>query len=176
MTHAFIHGIIRGLRQLFGLTNSVCSQCEEHRSREAEKLAALEALVETPVAVYAPEEVFTPHAKVHLSYDQLRSMEQGLVKDYASRAFTRWCQENGVECAITLDPTDVKRILHFRNVNTFPIEIIYQDQVITLKPDERGTIKIWDYRSVTESTLYPQVRALSSAPGINRSFFQYPGS
>lgn len=66
----------------------------------------------------------------------------GTVAKYMSREFNSYCMEHGVQCTVTMDPTDYRQIFIFQNNGDRSIRIDHGIQVSYLDPGESTTIKV----------------------------------
>ena len=61
-----------------------------------------------------------------------------------TRTFNAYCSEHGVQCTVTMDPSDYKQIFLFKNVSDCLVQITHQGVVRQIAPGEHVTMKVDD--------------------------------
>lgn len=81
---------------------------------------------------------------------------------YMSHQFNAYCSELGVQCTVTMDPKDFRRLFHFRVTGDNDIRFEYDHQVRFLSPGEWVSIKV-------KENLYgePEIPRISVMPHGN---------
>jgi len=64
--------------------------------------------------------------------------------NYVSAELNRICTDAGVQCVVTMDPRDFKKIFEFRNFGYFPVEVSAGKAMYVVSPSETFVYKSKD--------------------------------
>ena len=79
-----------------------------------------------------------------------------------TRTFNAYCSEHGVQCTVTMDPSDYKQIFLFKNVSDCLVQITHQGVVRQIAPGEHVTMEVDDPYKPTQRSL-PQIETIHGA-------------
>ena len=120
--HFFIHNGVCRLRRLLGLGPANWTRCDSERSSRR--------VVETSGSV---ESTWT---RTNISVNSAMNS--------ITRTFNAYCSEHGVQCTVTMDPSDYKQIFLFKNVSDCLVQITHQGVVRQIAPGEHVIMKVDD--------------------------------
>lgn len=61
--------------------------------------------------------------------------------DYVSKEFNNICWDAGVQCTVTMDPSDFRKQFQFHNVGKHEVELTHDKAVYVLRPGEKMWLK-----------------------------------
>jgi hypothetical protein len=76
------------------------------------------------------------------------------MSNYTSDAFNARCYAAGVQCTITSDPADFKRIYDFKNLGTAPVQVTWGKITATIPVGESFPMKILDNKDPLPSAWF----------------------
>lgn len=166
---------VRKLRQLFGLQYRDCDrrQCVERRERasasiriEPDPVVKDRGVVSVnnfdkrglpSVAGWTSYKLHYDHTPLPPRKDIISELSNPM--GFVSRTFNAICSEQGVQCTVTMDPSDYRSKFDFKNFGDRLVRIEYRDEVHYLEPTEEVTLKLAEGEG---SNTLPRVIALNN--------------